>query len=228
MISSEAAASGRIPFCTVRPATVVASSRPRDPRRARAPRELGPERVVFLLRTWPIGEAPVSKTGRGGFDSCGPCCMHHPSRGRLAEGRRATNQETAGSNPAPEATHFFSIHRPPIQEEPCSSASPSPAASGPAISIASARTPPGTTARSRASDRPTAPSAGRAALPCRVPPDITPNPEALWHTSTSPKTTPAFETMHKRRRGFPSETRVKRGDRVVRGTKRADREARPQ
>jgi len=33
------------------------------------------------------------------------------------------------------------------------------------------------------------------------------------------KTTCAFEVTSKRRRGFPSETGVKRGDRVVRGTK---------
>jgi hypothetical protein len=32
--------------------------------------------------------------------------------------------------------------------------------------------------------------------------------------------------MRKRRLGFPSETHVKRGDRVVRGSKRTDREAR--
>jgi uncharacterized protein YecA (UPF0149 family) len=33
------------------------------------------------------------------------------------------------------------------------------------------------------------------------------------------KTTRAFTTMSKRRKGFPSETGVKRGDRIVRGTK---------
>jgi hypothetical protein len=33
------------------------------------------------------------------------------------------------------------------------------------------------------------------------------------------KTTCAFEITSKRRKGFPSETRVKRGDRIVRGTK---------
>jgi len=38
----------------------------------------------------------------------------------------------------------------------------------------------------------------------------------------------AFERSSKRRKGFPSETRVKRGDRKVRGRCRADRKARPQ
>ena len=33
------------------------------------------------------------------------------------------------------------------------------------------------------------------------------------------KTTRAFTTMSKRRKGFPSETGVKRGDRIVRGKK---------
>jgi uncharacterized protein YecA (UPF0149 family) len=33
------------------------------------------------------------------------------------------------------------------------------------------------------------------------------------------KTTCAFTTMSKRRKGFPSETGVKRGDRTVRGSK---------
>ena len=37
-----------------------------------------------------------------------------------------------------------------------------------------------------------------------------------WRTST---TTPPFERTSKRRRGFPSESHVKRGDRVVHGTK---------
>jgi len=36
----------------------------------------------------------------------------------------------------------------------------------------------------------------------------------------------AFSSMSKRRRGYPSETRVKRGDRVVRGDKEFIREAR--
>ena len=38
-----------------------------------------------------------------------------------------------------------------------------------------------------------------------------------WHATK--KTFPAFEPTSKRRRGFPSETRVKRGDRVVHGNK---------
>ena len=41
---------------------------------------------------------------------------------------------------------------------------------------------------------------------------------ATW-SSTSPKISPAFEVMSKRRKGFPSETQVKRGDRVVHGDK---------
>ncbi len=42
------------PSAPSRPATVFASSRPRDPRRARTPWGFGPEQVVFL-RTWPTG-----------------------------------------------------------------------------------------------------------------------------------------------------------------------------
>ena len=38
-------------------------------------------------------------------------------------------------------------------------------------------------------------------------------------TITPTPITPAFEVMSKRRRGFPSETRVKRGRRVVHGDK---------
>ena len=37
--------------------------------------------------------------------------------------------------------------------------------------------------------------------------------------SETTTTTPPFERTSKRRRGFPSETHVKRGDRVVHGTK---------
>jgi uncharacterized protein YecA (UPF0149 family) len=43
------------------------------------------------------------------------------------------------------------------------------------------------------------------------------------NTTTRPalafELTPAFEITRKRRKGFPSETRVKRGDRVVHGDK---------
>ena len=54
----------------------------------------------------------------------------------------------------------------------------------------------------------------------------TPTQEAVWHIASTLTTNPAFQPMRKRRLGFPSETHVKRGDRVVRGSKRTDREAR--
>lgn len=38
-------------------------------------------------------------------------------------------------------------------------------------------------------------------------------------TRTNLKNSPAFETMSKRRRGYPSETQVKHGERVVHGEK---------
>jgi len=38
-----------------------------------------------------------------------------------------------------------------------------------------------------------------------------------WHASTATTTCPAFEVSSKRRKGFPSETKVKRGLRFVRG-----------
>jgi uncharacterized protein YecA (UPF0149 family) len=43
--------------------------------------------------------------------------------------------------------------------------------------------------------------------------------EAVWHTRTHISTAPFFEHTSKRRRGFPSETHVKRGVRVVHGDK---------
>ena len=46
---------------------------------------------------------------------------------------------------------------------------------------------------------------------------ITHNPEAVWQTNHSIKKAPFFEITSKRRKGFPSETRVKRGLRVVHG-----------
>jgi hypothetical protein len=45
------------------------------------------------------------------------------------------------------------------------------------------------------------------------------NQEIVWQTNTSTKINHAFEIMSKRRKGFPSETRVKRGVRVVHGDK---------
>ena len=47
-----------------------------------------------------------------------------------------------------------------------------------------------------------------------------PNPEAVWQSAanTSANST-AFERTSKRRKGFPSETRVRRGTRVVHGDK---------
>jgi len=53
---------------------------------------------------------------------------------------------------------------------------------------------------------------------------LTPRPystqEVLpWRTTTTSTTSTAFEPSSKRRRGFPSETHVKRGQRVVHETK---------
>lgn len=45
------------------------------------------------------------------------------------------------------------------------------------------------------------------------------NQEEVWQTNTSAKINRAFEIMSKRRKGFPSETRVKKGTRVVHGHK---------
>jgi uncharacterized protein YecA (UPF0149 family) len=47
-----------------------------------------------------------------------------------------------------------------------------------------------------------------------------PNEEAVWHTVARRSTTcTAFERTSKRRKGYPSETRVRRGIRVVHGDK---------
>jgi uncharacterized protein YecA (UPF0149 family) len=47
-----------------------------------------------------------------------------------------------------------------------------------------------------------------------------PNLEAVWHTAARrSKTCTAFERTSKRRKGYPSETRVRRGTRVVHGDK---------
>jgi uncharacterized protein YecA (UPF0149 family) len=47
-----------------------------------------------------------------------------------------------------------------------------------------------------------------------------PNQEAVWHTVATRSTTcTAFERTSKRRKGYPSETRVRRGIRVVHGDK---------
>jgi transposase-like protein len=45
------------------------------------------------------------------------------------------------------------------------------------------------------------------------------NQEDVWQTNISTKINRAFEIMSKRRKGFPSETRVKKGVRVVHGDK---------
>jgi len=42
---------------------------------------------------------------------------------------------------------------------------------------------------------------------------------AILLASFHPKRSPAFEVTSKRRKGYPSETRVKRGDRTVHGNK---------
>jgi hypothetical protein len=43
--------------------------------------------------------------------------------------------------------------------------------------------------------------------------------EAVWQKSTHPKMSPFFERTSRRRKGFPSETQVKKGMRIVHGTK---------
>ncbi len=43
--------------------------------------------------------------------------------------------------------------------------------------------------------------------------------EAVWQTHIHLKTAPFFERTSKRRKGFPSETCVKRGVRIVHGNK---------
>jgi uncharacterized protein YchJ len=53
---------------------------------------------------------------------------------------------------------------------------------------------------------------------------LRPRPHSLqevlpWRTTTTSTTSTAFERSSKRRRGFPSETHVKRGQRVVHVTK---------
>jgi hypothetical protein len=45
------------------------------------------------------------------------------------------------------------------------------------------------------------------------------NQEDVWQTNTCRKINRAFEIMSKRRKGFPSETHVKKGERVVHGDK---------
>jgi len=47
----------------------------------------------------------------------------------------------------------------------------------------------------------------------------TPNLEAVWHTLNIMKIHPFYERTSKRRRGFPSEAQVKKGQRVVHGNK---------
>jgi hypothetical protein len=43
--------------------------------------------------------------------------------------------------------------------------------------------------------------------------------DSSWHAQRSSKTSRAFERSSKRRSGYPSETAVKRGDRIVHGDK---------
>jgi len=62
----------------------------------------------------------------------------------------------------------------------------------------------------------------RRAVPCaaRHSERAVPNQEAVWQSFANCSTTStAFERTSKRRRGYPSETRVKRGVRVVHGDK---------
>jgi uncharacterized protein YecA (UPF0149 family) len=46
-----------------------------------------------------------------------------------------------------------------------------------------------------------------------------PNKEAVWQTTSIDTPAPFFERTSKRRKGFPSETQVKRGERIVGGFK---------
>jgi uncharacterized protein YecA (UPF0149 family) len=46
-----------------------------------------------------------------------------------------------------------------------------------------------------------------------------PTKEALWQITSNNPTAPFFERTSKRRKGFPSETQVKRGERIVHGDK---------
>ena len=57
----------------------------------------------------------------------------------------------------------------------------------------------------------------------------TPHRSIVWQTARkSSATSTAFEVTSKRRKGYPSESRVKRGDRIVHGDKELlPREARP-
>ena len=58
------------------------------------------------------------------------------------------------------------------------------------------------------------------ACPARHRVAVHPDLEAVWQsTSTTPTSSTAFEPTSKRRRGHPSETRVKRGVRIVHGSK---------
>ena len=62
----------------------------------------------------------------------------------------------------------------------------------------------------------------RHAVPCaaRHCRRIVPNLEAVWQSAANASTnSTAFERSSKRRKGYPSETRVKRGQRVVHGDK---------
>lgn len=60
------------------------------------------------------------------------------------------------------------------------------------------------------------PRNGRKRLPLR-PSGAPTNRRRSWHVQPTAPTSPAFEVTSKRRKGFPSETRVKRGLRVVHG-----------
>ena len=247
------------PSAPSRPATVCASSRPRDPGRARTPWGFGPEQVVFygrgrLGRRWfpkPVqtGSIPVVRAilalsngndaalpgRRCGSDSRRGVHLSGSSNGRMpgyepgdcrfescprgqpvvvaqSEEHRPPKPEVGGSSPPrdamPQQLDRTSIpvltgrvpvrSRPAVPsavaarldeqrastptaggssppcgaipsipsstpEESCSSASPSPAVSVPATSVASGPMPPGTGARSCATGQPMAPSAALAA-----------------------------------------------------------------
>ena len=57
-------------------------------------------------------------------------------------------------------------------------------------------------------------------VPPATPSGGVPNLEAVWQSAANSSTTStAFERTSKRRKGYPSETRVRRGHRVVHGDK---------
>jgi uncharacterized protein YecA (UPF0149 family) len=64
------------------------------------------------------------------------------------------------------------------------------------------------------------PAGGPYLLPPSLTSRLIPNQEAVWQSTANSSTiSTAFERTSKRRKGYPSETRVRRGVRVVHGDK---------